>query len=212
MLLGAVLVVQSDSSRREGPTIPLLHTLVVYQSGLLLRELPSAVKVTCRQWDAVITACPPSCSLPPPALDQESIPGWNWHSSYKFIKSPTACCRDAAAPADYSIENGWCHHRVIERSQECQLHSKGPEIPQQMKSALTLLVCCCSVISPGQFIVHVNSQVLVRCHHLNVCSQYVCVQGCLCLRKSTTSSLVFPALSWRWFRWHQSTKSWISSL
>ena len=39
-----------------------------------------------------------------------------------------------------------------------------------------------------------------------------CVQGCLCLQKSTTSSLVFPALSRRWFRWHQSTKSLISSL
>ena len=26
------------------------------------------------------------------------------------------------------------------------------------------------------------------------------VQGCLCLWKSTTSSLVFPSLSWRWFQ------------
>ena len=31
-LLGAVLVVKSDSSRKEGPAIPLLHTLRVYQS------------------------------------------------------------------------------------------------------------------------------------------------------------------------------------
>ena len=31
-LLGAVLVVKSDSSRKEGPVIPLLHTLRVYQS------------------------------------------------------------------------------------------------------------------------------------------------------------------------------------
>ena len=30
----------------------------------------------------------------------------------------------SAAPTDYSIGNGWCHHRVIERSQECPLHSK----------------------------------------------------------------------------------------
>ena len=30
-LLGAVLVLQSDSSREEGPVIPLLHTLGVYQ-------------------------------------------------------------------------------------------------------------------------------------------------------------------------------------
>ena len=31
-LLGAVLVVKSDSSRKEGPAIPLLHTLRVCQS------------------------------------------------------------------------------------------------------------------------------------------------------------------------------------
>ena len=41
------------------------------------------------------------------------------------------------------------------------------------ESALTFLICCCSVISPVQLIVPVNSQVLVRCHHPNVCSQDV---------------------------------------
>ena len=39
---------------------------------------------------------------------------------------------------------------------------------QQMESALTIFVCSCSVISPVQFVVHVNSQLLVRCHHFNV--------------------------------------------
>ena len=71
----------------------------------------------------------------------------------KFIKSPPVCCRDAVAPAVYSMENGWCHHRVIERGQEW------PELPQQIQSALTSLVCSCGVISLVQFIVHVNSQV-----------------------------------------------------
>ena len=28
----------------------------------------------------VMTACPSSCSLPPPALSQEDIPGWSWPS------------------------------------------------------------------------------------------------------------------------------------
>ena len=46
--------------------------------------------------------------------------------------------------------------------------SKGPELPQQMESALNVLLCNCKVISPVQFIVLVNPQVLVRCHHLNV--------------------------------------------
>uniref|UniRef100_A0A669CNV5 Ca2+-dependent activator protein for secretion a n=2 Tax=Oreochromis niloticus TaxID=8128 RepID=A0A669CNV5_ORENI len=38
------------------------------------------------------------------------------------------------------------------------------------------------------------------------------VKGCLCLRKSTTSFLVFLVLIWRKFSWHQSTKPWVSSL
>ena len=63
--------------------------------------------------------------------------------------------------------------RVIERSRECPLHAEGPDIPQQMESALTCVVCCCSVINPVQFIDHLNSQSLVRCHHLSVLSQTV---------------------------------------
>ena len=38
--------------------------------------------------------------------------------------------------------------------------SKGHKLPQQMESALTFLICGCSVISPVQFIVQVNSKVL----------------------------------------------------
>ena len=49
ILLGAVLIVEFDISRKEGPELPLLHTLGVYIS-LLLKELPSAVKVTYRGW------------------------------------------------------------------------------------------------------------------------------------------------------------------
>ena len=37
-----------------------------------------------------------------------------------------------------------------------------------MESALTCLIGSCSVISPVQFIVQVNSQELIRCHHFNV--------------------------------------------
>ena len=74
------------------------------------------------------------------------------------------------ALSDYSIENGWCHHRFVEICQDWLLHSKGPDPHQQIQSALTFLVCSYSVISPIQFIVQVNYQVLVRCHHLIVCS------------------------------------------
>lgn len=36
-------------------------------------------------------------------------------------------------------------------------------------------------------------------------------QQSMCLLSSITSSCVFPGLIWRWFRWHRSAKSWISS-
>ena len=40
--------------------------------------------------------------------------------------------------------------------------------PKQMESALAIRIFCCSVISPVQFIIQVNSHEPVRCHHLNV--------------------------------------------
>ena len=54
-----------------------------------------------------------------------------------------------------------------------------------MESALTFLICCCSVISPVQLIVQVNSQVFVGCHHLNVCSLDVH----LCARMSVPAEI-----------------------
>ena len=38
---------------------------------------------------------------------------------------------------------------------------------------------------------HLGCIILSRCHHLRM---FTCVQDCSCLRKSTSSSLVFPAL------------------
>ena len=85
-----MLVVESDSSRKAGPAIPLLHTLGVPAGG----GTPAS---------AAMTACPSSCSLPPPALSQEGIPGWSW----AFLISLSSLLLSAAAPpADYSIENG----------------------------------------------------------------------------------------------------------
>ena len=114
-----------------------------------------------------MTAYPPACSLTLPALGKRASQDWVGLLA-KCIKCLLTCCRDAAAPADYPIESGWCYHKVIERGQECHLHSEGPEHPHQIASALTFLVCSCNVISPVQFIVQVNTQILVRCHHLNV--------------------------------------------
>ena len=85
------------------------------------------------------------------------------------MKSPSACYRDAASPADYSVENGWCHHRVVEKCQECPCTPKDLSFLSRWSLlwlSYMLLQCdlSCPVYCSG------NSQVLVRCHHLNVCS------------------------------------------
>ena len=73
-LLGAELVVKSDSSRKEGPVIPLLISLS-------LKEVPSAVMVSCRGLGllhrAVMTTYPSPCSLPALALVQAGIQEWS---------------------------------------------------------------------------------------------------------------------------------------
>jgi len=70
----------------------------------------------------------------------------------QFVKSLPVSCGDAAAPADHCREDGWCHNSVKE----------GPEerFPQQVESALTFPVKCMGVMSPVQFFVQVNTQVL----------------------------------------------------
>ena len=94
-LPGAVLVVQSDSSRKEGPAIPLLHTLGVYYSiaegaAQCRDSVLQGVGLLHQQW------WPSSRSLPPPALGQQGIPGWNWPSWYVYQISsyllPRWCC------------------------------------------------------------------------------------------------------------------------
>ena len=113
-LLGAVLVVQSDSSRKEGPAIPFLHTLGVYQS---------VTEGAAHCWDSVLQGVgllhqQRWALIHRPALSHHLH--WVKRTSQDgvglldtFIKSSPACCRDVAAPAHYSIENAWCCHRVI---------------------------------------------------------------------------------------------------
>ena len=108
-LLGAVLVVQSDSSRKEGPVLPLLHTLRVNQS------VPEGAA---QCWDSDLQEVG--------LLHQQwwqLIHHLHWVKRasqdgagllHTFVMSSSICCWDAAAPADYSIENGWCHHRALE--------------------------------------------------------------------------------------------------
>ena len=151
-LVGAVLVVQTDSSRKDLRYLSFTHLWCI---NLSLKELPSAVIVACR---GVGLLHQQLCQLVHhPALSHRLH--WVKRPSQdgaghldKFIQSFPTCCRGAAAPADHFIENGWCHHGDIERGQEWPLHCKGPELPQQMESALTFLICRCSVISPVQHV------------------------------------------------------------
>ena len=127
--------VKSDSSKKKGPAIPLLHTLGVYQS--IGEGAAQCCESDQQRWQLIHL---PSLSHHLHWVKRASQDGAGLLD--KFIKSPPVCCWDAAAPADFSIENGWCHHRVIESSQECPLHSKGPELPKQMESALKFIVRC----------------------------------------------------------------------
>ena len=197
------------------PTIPLLQTLRVDQSvaegatqccdGVLLgvrlvvherRQLRHHPPLSHHlHWVKRVSqdrAGPPNQSL-------QSLPVSSWN---------------AAAPANYYKEDGRCHHRVIKSLQERPLHSKGPQSPEQIQSALALHKECTGMIGPVQFIVQVNTQVLIWGHWLHVPSLDIQRYWgeCLRLRKSTTSSLVFPALIWRQFCWHQSTRSCVSPL
>ena len=95
MLLGAVLIVESDSSRKEGPVIPLLHTLRVYQSVAegAAQSCESDLQGGGTPAKAAMTDCPSSCSLPPPALGQEGHPMLELAF---LISLPLVCHQDVA--------------------------------------------------------------------------------------------------------------------
>lgn len=57
--------------------------------------------------------------------------------------------------------------------QKCPQHSKGPQPPEQVQSALTLSIQGAGVYRPVQLVSEVNTQVLVRVHCLNVRTQDV---------------------------------------
>ena len=120
--------------------------------SLLLKELPSAVTVTCRRRD--------SCTS---SDDSLSI----------ILLSPTTCTGSRGHPK--------MNLAFLKSCQEFPLHSKGPELPQQIQSALTFLVCSCSVISPlycscelpGTYMMSPSQCLFPGCSP-------VC-RGCLCL-------------------------------
>ena len=81
--------------------------------SLSLKELPSAEMVTCSRWDSFNSS---DDSLSITLLSPTTCTGSRGHLRMElafliFMKSPPTCCRETAATADYSIENGWCHCR-----------------------------------------------------------------------------------------------------
>ena len=97
---GAVLFADSDSSRKKGLwNFPFTHRCI----SLSLKELPTAVIVSCRGLDS-FTSSDHSLSIillsPTTCTGRASQDGGSLLD--KFIKSPPACCQDDAAPADYS--------------------------------------------------------------------------------------------------------------
>ena len=148
-------------SRKERPVVPLLHTLRVYQSvaeGAARRcesGLQGAGLLHQQRWQLVHH----------PALSHH----------LHWVKRAS---QDGAGLLDKFI-NGWCHRRVIKKK------SGVPPALQRTWASSAALLYVAALWSVQSSFVHVNSQVLVRCHHLIV--------------------------RW-WFCWHQSTKSLRSSL
>ncbi|MEQ2303008.1 hypothetical protein AMECASPLE_012400 [Ameca splendens] len=59
------------------------------------------------------------------------------------------------------------HNRLIENMQHLAANTERPKHPQEVQSALSLLVDGFRVASPVQFVVQVNTEVFILLHHLH---------------------------------------------
>ena len=134
----------------------------------------------------------------------------SWWSCPAFLSLFLWCC----CSTDHTVQDGWCHYREVKDPQEWSSHSKRPLPPLQEEVILAPPVQGVCVMSPVQFIVQVNTRVLVRVHSLNVLPLDVhwCERGGVESAEIHQHLLVFSALRRRWFLWHQSTKSCSSPL
>ena len=191
--------VKSDSSKKKGPAIPLLHTLGVYQS--IGEGAAQCCESDQQRWQLIHL---PSLSHHLHWVKRASQDGAGLLD--KFIKcQASACCQDSAAPADFSIENCWCHHRVIESSHECPLSflSRWSLLWNLLYVAgcdqSSPVYCSCEL--PGTCKMSPFQCPFPRCSP--VCS-FVCAW-----RNPPPALLSSQCCSWRWFCFHQSL---ISSL
>ncbi|TWW54865.1 hypothetical protein D4764_0016330, partial [Takifugu flavidus] len=117
-------------------------------SSRSLKELPSAVRVSCRGWDVLFNMDDSlAIILPFPTTSTKS----RGHPRTELaLLDSLSILFYAAGPSDYPIKDGRSHHRVIESPQEWSLHSKRPQPPEQEQSAIALLDKGVCVVCPVQ--------------------------------------------------------------
>lgn len=86
----------------------------------------------------------------------------NKHLQCQFNYFPmiVRCCL-FGGPVEQSKENGWWNHSFEVGFQEGPVHSKRPEFPQQVQSAVPFPVQRIIVLNQVKFFVQVNTQVLI---------------------------------------------------
>ncbi len=119
------------------------------------------------------------------------------HQSVKLVELPSL---DPTSPAHYHIEQSAGHHSLVEQHQEAAADGEGAVSPEEVQSALCLLIQSHCVVLPVQSVADVDTEVFVGDHHLHLLPMDGNgVGGLLFLRKSNTSSLVLEMLSFGWF-------------
>ena len=93
--------------------------------------------------------------------------------AFLFVESIGVAGADASSPTNYSKEKYRKGHRLIKDLQHSVAHVKGSQLPQEVKSAHSLLVDSFSVRSPVQSVVDSNTKVLLILHRLHILSQNV---------------------------------------
>ncbi|MEQ2253580.1 hypothetical protein ILYODFUR_033630 [Ilyodon furcidens] len=67
---------------------------------------------------------------------------------------------DAATPADDSRRYSTIHNKPVKDMKNLVANTEGPKLPQEVQSALSILVYSFTVASPVQSIVQVNTEIL----------------------------------------------------
>lgn len=157
-LPGTRLAVQSDSSRKEGPSITLRHIVGVKQS--VTDGATQCCQSHARGWNPSQTgmlAWPTSSCLPPP---RSRGPPRTRLALLTSLSSVFLSVVEMLLPSR-PFHSARCPCCVEEGAQECPLHSKWPLSLHKLESAVAFLLKCLSAVWPVQFIVEVNTQVFM---------------------------------------------------